>query len=1230
MSSDPTRREKTIPVLADLKAERSELRAIARGIDPETKDSGPGDLLIGRPRRQSVIAAKHPQEGVLLDEGILIEPGTRASFLDQFSPMPVSGRSSLVAQVGGGSAQPTPGPSTTARGNLNPLPVNQPSDPLYSALLSRGLIPGGFGTQFSQQAPGQQAQRGRAILGPQGQPLVPLEPPRDVAPWSHQLRVVDGHLCFVGNLPEEHSLADRADMPGGGFLAWMGDRGTTRTRMGDHQGPMRMGMSIGQDAPIGAGTESDTVVRPVTGEGGHASSTGPREDGAPTQFESRAGGQAPLTRAERQRLIGQNEYDREHLDQQTTPEARAEVERQIAERQARLDADAAARQTGGWVQVGPRRYQLPDGRVVEFDIAGGSLIVGRSGGRFGSLSGNPPNDGNDVIVVGLGARPGSSGPRGAIVDQPATAAQTQRIDAEIALLQDLVQRGFATATERARLNELRRQRANQSTVTLGLAGGGDFSDARGRIVQVATDGSEYISVFGPSHQLSASVSSIMPRTLQEWNALVIAYRRDAQDTRDQLAGANARLRAAEGGFPTLDGAVEEPGEVREVVQQLEYRLFFIDATLEDIANGIYGTDQATAFARLEQEVRNDEAAAQTLVMANRPLETGNLLSALYGRYQNYGWPIAFDEPAEEAAHDLRASGPAWGLGHMIVWGNRWRPVCPIDLSLPGDGPPPDGPDGGGGGPPPPPPGEEEEEKKKPPPRKKYVGRSAGGSFKEPPIGLGEPDGPFGKPKVFGHVVGLGRFGGGRGRDGGGASDPPAERGKRNPEDPDELIPCDEAEPGTSARETAFASYTASQSPQESVRRATGSYPAYAATRLTAQPVIPRRTDPLGAGQSIIQPPRPAGMTMDSDQRVRRGGGPWHPEASLIPRGGVRILDRFDFVARKHTVFDALQVVTEKLNEVIALENERHPHGPSVLEHAGLYLPPQRGRERPAIEGAFDGTISHTRNRDGQIQPWVQDGGKPIPQSYDHHQVRTQGTGKRLDDIITYLATGETSDPRRMPRVGWVGRVRRYVFERVGVLFGRPIKLQGGNGGTAEITAEMTTDERQLKLPDWDGVAVVADTSIRRWMRSSTDDSSVAGVTETVVFSGTIPPNTLAVGSSLAGFLGLDCADLASLVGTVRLKIDGTTVLSFTLTVDEAASLSFVGALVTNNGGGLLLRVQGTLTETGEAQTNHGVSGGLTLTDEIEVELTVQNSDAGDTMYFNGAWVRAETQVDQGV
>lgn len=263
------------------------------------------------------------------------------------------------------------------------------------------------------------------------------------------------------------------------------------------------------------------------------------------------------------------------------------------------------------------------------------------------------------------------------------------------------------------------------------------------------------------------------------------------------------------------------------------------------------------------------------------------------------------------------------------------------------------------------------------------------------------------------------------------------RGGRNLDDPDELTPCDEGWDGEVTTEPRGPA-TEPRTPHLETRDRERSRPRASETRQRSLGQRPTRTPLLGQGRSVIQPPRPAeALVAGADERTRLGGGPWAPSASLVPRGGVRTLDAWDFVAGAHTVWDAINTVARKVNQVVALTNDRHPHGASALDDAGLYLPPGGPGEQARIPGAFDGTLEHRRNGDGQIQLLVHDGGRVYPHAYDHHRLKVVGTGRRVDDWTLAIAQEGKERLTQLPRLQWKGRARTWLLD------GGPLELRSG-------------------------------------------------------------------------------------------------------------------------------------------------------------------------------------------
>lgn len=436
-----------------------------------------------------------------------------------------------------------------------------------------------------------------------------------------------------------------------------------------------------------------------------------------------------------------------------------------------------------------------------------------------------------------------------------------------------------------------------------------------------------------------------------------------------VRGTNA-VAVGGGGVPTIDPSTLTPEER--------------DRAIASLLSQLAGLEQAVAAlgrpgpaAVVDPDLLGGPGGSG----GNPNVETGVLVDTLYGWKGGVGYPIAFDRPAGEDPHDLFAHGDAWAVGYMEEIGGRWRPVCPVSVYIPDD--------------------DEEEEEEEPTggggrgrttprqPRRKTLAEpvaslSIVGGFQENPV---DPD------------VGDDR------------------RGKRDLNDPDEIPPCDEqTQGGPPTHVPAIA-----ESPGAKARVATGSQ-----SRLgQGEPrLVPPQPDPglaAGQGRSRIQP-APLPVDPDGDARQRLGGGPWMPRAPLVPRGGIRTLDGTDFVARRGTVWDAVETISNRLNQVISQQNDARPFGPSALDDAGLFLPPQR-RDLPQIPGAFDGTIAQTVNRDGEVQAWVKDRGAWKPHAWDFARDRFLGPGQRGVSVLARYLTGETTSPQMLPAFGWDARAR---------------------------------------------------------------------------------------------------------------------------------------------------------------------------------------------------------------
>lgn len=511
----------------------------------------------------------------------------------------------------------------------------------------------------------------------------------------------------------------------------------------------------------------------------------------------------------------------------------------------------------------------------------------------------------------------------------------------------------------------------------------------------------------------------------------------------------------------------------------ELELQSLEKLLADIGvmRGNEVIEQHNLVADVLKQIEEREKEAQDKsVLDDRPVVTGISQTALFGLYDDVGYPIAFDKPLLEAAHNLKPYGDEWGVGYMVELGGHWRPVVPITNT-----PPPEKKE-----PPPPPPEDKKNAKDQTgaetEPREKGRAeeeRSGEGLTYNPDSGDWEGDvAPAGDEYLMTATEPRLGLDGGRGTEATGRGTTPD----------NELTPCDngegseweydptlwgpfEGEPQGFASLPApqgygpgagFASLSSAQVPiQQQVRLETGSDPRPQVSGL--QKIKPTFSPPQTGGGTKIRPIPPRESAVPgADQRTRLGGGPHAPRASLVPKGGIRVMDAHDF-ALTDEPWEITNKLANKLNQVISLVNDRFPFGPSTLDNAGVYIPPQRGVELPHIPGAWDGTIAHTKNRDGQVQQWIKDSGSWTPQSLDHHTIRTWGSGERGKDAMVVIADGYSSRSSSLPRFGYKAAQRAFTFKNL------PLVVESGFFiEDAEIKADSLTEAREYTLPDASG------------------------------------------------------------------------------------------------------------------------------------------------------------------
>lgn len=435
---------------------------------------------------------------------VVLEPGSRVDAPGSYGvPTRVSGHSSVVVQAG--KMQSSGSTSTT---------------------VARDSITSSPGVQF----------------------------PEEAGPWSHLLRVVDGHLCFVGNDPVEHSNADPMDRPGGGFLAFTGPDKPFRTRIGDCLAPMTEGLPTDPPATMAPGE------RPQTAEPGADidSTTVSRDLLNPSAASTHAsgGGRGEYTPQGNSRTWN-DEMDRaedayDALPADASPAAVRAARRRLDAARAAVDAgngDYQMEGRSGWTRIsfpdGSEGFLTQDGRMMVLDFTRGTAQYSRvSVGSNGSPTAYQAPETRKITLGIVSSRP----PRGAIISTPRgtiSREQALAVNTEILQLEAIARTRELTPDELARLRQLRAIVTQaQPRLSLGLPGA---VDARSLIVQTTPGGQEYINVWGRTIVKRASITGINPRDAAGMIALQSSYRQEAERLQRQIAALEYRLFRAEAG-----------------------------------------------------------------------------------------------------------------------------------------------------------------------------------------------------------------------------------------------------------------------------------------------------------------------------------------------------------------------------------------------------------------------------------------------------------------------------------------------------------------------------------------------------------------------------------------------------------------------------------------------------------------------------------------------------------
>jgi len=854
--------------------------------------------------------------------------------------------------------------------------------------------------------------------------------PAQAGVLSHIVRAHEGHGCLLLHDARERSREDAARLVGGGFLLADGRSPGVRrrVRMGDALAPMRLG---------------PPSVPPPPG----------RED--PRRTQELSGGQRPLTQLDSAIPSAANvaAWEAEIAQINSVPEADRTPDQngRVVELRARIAA--AERQGAGTINAGvrgsravrgveiveaatPAQRAALDKRIAELEdlVQTGRATQGtaRELSRLRAL-----RDDRVTYTVGLGT--GESGTiRGAQIVEEATEDQERVILQEIAELERKRREKGLTTGEQARLNELRAAARGNVTIGVGLAGAGTIGAFLSRQFGITRDsqGRETFSVFGPSRTLGAAAVSATGLTTASVNEQIAMHR-------ENISSLQQRLDAAANGQPPPEGALPKSDGVQ-------------GGNVNGLSNRLALSNPAEPGAVESPEMLlsliDGERAALDALQYQAALLSGNSKVAPDGRPLFIPQPD--ETPAEAEARRKRdalmgPSGPplagvrtdtlfgTWDdIGWPIAFANPWDEEA-HDLVAAGD-------EWGVG----------------------YM-KEIDGYWRPvcPSNNKLQPSKhPFldmidkAKEKQEGTVV---------------REQPPP----LTP--PSEITELPPRQPPPPAIDDGIALSIREQPPRFPARELGVAAPAPSRVVRPIEETPPEPRVPLRAphqGSTELQPARPQGMRVAEE---RLGGGPWRPDVPLVDREkGVRLVDADDFSTAMSPVA-ALEVVTNRLNQLISVVNEMRPFGANALDDAGIALPVQE-REEPAIERARDGTVAFAVDRKdagGNARPFVRDRGKWRRGSFDHNLTRVlgEGSGSSRDEVL--IAFGEAKTARRamavLPRLGWSRNARELLAQGAPFHARDRLRVSESNGPKAEIDAAALTDDRALALPDYAGTVVAA-------------------------------------------------------------------------------------------------------------------------------------------------------------
>lgn len=299
---------------------------------------------------------------------------------------------------------------------------------------------------------------------------------------------------------------------------------------------------------------------------------------------------------------------------------------------------------------------------------------------------------------------------------------------------------------------------------------------------------------------------------------------------------------------------------------------------------------------------------------------------------------------------------------------------------------------------------------------------------------------------------------------GGVSSEPTDPGKPHTPGDGEVKPCDTPET------TSSGNISLTPGPETSIP-ATGSGIGGGLPAVGTAPLATEALAALGFGRSAIQPARPAeyalGRPEDVNQRTRLGGGAAAPSLAHVPRGGVRLIDAWDFAGPSafgagHSMAEAVTYVVDRLNSLTSWVNDRFRFAEGI-ESAGEHLPDQpvapdpnsgwwRTGDEIQVQGERLRLTPNVTGSIGNLRPTGQF--RWSPASVDGAISRIFGSGRRGADVEIRFATGFPGALKGtgkrgdgQPKIGWDGKQKALFAE------GAPLEVRDdltivGQDGTA--------------------------------------------------------------------------------------------------------------------------------------------------------------------------------------